>query len=62
MSYIKLLLVTSTFLILTTLSGCEKDGPAERAGESIDEKFEQAGDALEDTADKIEEKTNRNQQ
>lgn len=43
--------------LLVALPGCEKEGPAERAGESIDEavektgeQIEKAGDAIKDTA------------
>lgn len=49
-------LVISTFLF--ALPGCEKQGPAEKAGESIDkatdslgEKVEDAGEAIQDTAE-----------
>jgi hypothetical protein len=36
------------------LYGCESEGPAERAGESIDRTTEQAGDAVERAGDRIE--------
>jgi len=43
--------------LLVALPGCEKQGPAERAGESIDnaatkagDQIEKAGDAIKDTA------------
>lgn len=39
------------------LTGCEEDGPAEEAGESIDEAIDDAGDAIEDAGDDIEDKT-----
>lgn len=35
--------------------GCERDGPAEQAGENIDEAAEKAGDKLEQAGDEIEE-------
>ena len=35
---------------------CEKKGPAERAGERIDESMEDVGDKAEDIGDKIEDK------
>jgi hypothetical protein len=44
--------------LLLPLSGCEKQGPAEKAGESLDnavesagEKVEEAGDAIQDAAE-----------
>jgi len=50
------------------LSGCEEQGPAEEAGEEIDEAVEdageqiddaaeEAGDAVEDAAEEVEEET-----
>lgn len=49
-------LIMSTLFI--ALPGCEKQGPAEKAGESIDnatdklgEKVEDAGEAIQDAAD-----------
>jgi hypothetical protein len=38
----------------TALTGCEDKGPAEKAGEKIDEAVEETGDAVEDAADEIE--------
>lgn len=35
--------------------GCAEDGPAEEAGEKIDEAVENTGDAMEDAADDAEE-------
>ncbi|WP_022663517.1 Rv0909 family putative TA system antitoxin [Paucidesulfovibrio longus] len=32
--------------------GCEKEGPAEKAGKKIDQTLEQAGDSIEDVGDK----------
>lgn len=44
--------------LLVALSGCQKQGPAEKAGENIDkatkslgEKVEDAGDAIQDAAE-----------
>lgn len=53
------------------LTGCEEQGPAEEAGEEIDEAVEdagdeideaaeEAGDAVEDAADEIEDETDSN--
>ena len=38
------------------LAGCDEDGPAEQAGESIDRSVEKAGDALGDAGREIERK------
>jgi len=49
-----LVLGTSVFV----LSGCEKKGPAEKAGQSVDKAAEKAGQkidkAMEKTGDKVE--------
>ncbi|MCS3903132.1 putative small lipoprotein YifL [Methylohalomonas lacus] len=37
--------------LLITLSACEEQGPLEEAGEEIDNKIEDAGDAIEDATD-----------
>lgn len=42
-------------LTIPTMMGCEEKGPAEKAGEKIDEAMEEAGDAMEDAADSVEE-------
>lgn len=33
---------------MLALAGCDNDGPAENAGEEIDEAVEEAGDAVDD--------------
>jgi hypothetical protein len=52
----KLQRVTGTALILglllVALSGCEK-GPAEKAGESVDDAVENVGESLEEAGDSI---------
>jgi hypothetical protein len=40
-------------LLLVALSGCEK-GPAEKAGESVDDAVEKAGESLEKAGDSIQ--------
>jgi hypothetical protein len=51
----------ASILLATVLSlglmGCENEGPAEKAGERIDEAVEEAGEAVEDAGDKIREET-----
>jgi hypothetical protein len=42
--------------VLGGVSGCEREGPAERAGEAIDEAIEDAGEAIEDAGEAIEDK------
>lgn len=39
------------------LTGCEDKGPAEEAGEKIDEAIDDAGDAIEDAGDEVEKET-----
>jgi hypothetical protein len=41
-------------LMLTGLSGCEQEGPAERAGKAVDEAIEDTGEAIEDAQEKVE--------
>lgn len=41
-------------LSVGVLAGCEDQGPAEEAGENIDEAMEEAGDEIEDAADDAE--------
>lgn len=42
---------------LGMVSACEDKGPAEKAGEQIDEAVEESGDAIEEAADEAEEAT-----
>ncbi len=44
-------LFLSMMLLFPIFSGCEQEGPAERAGEAIDEAAEDTGDAIEDATD-----------
>lgn len=44
-------------LLSMSMAGCEQEGPAEEAGEEIDQAIEKAGDELEEAGDKLEEKT-----
>lgn len=37
------------------LAACEEEGPAEQAGEEVDEAMEEAGDSVEEMGDTIEE-------
>lgn len=47
-----LLLITSLSLAVLTF-GCKSEGPAEKAGETIDQTIENTKDALKDASDKI---------
>lgn len=48
-TFFSVLLVGAYVLVF---SGCEREGPAERAGEKIDEAGKKAGEALEETGEK----------
>lgn len=47
----KLPLALLTILFVLGLSACQQDGPAEEAGEAIDNAVEDAGDKIEDATD-----------
>ena len=66
----KILIVTLLMSFMFALTGCEEKGPAEKAGEKIDNvtsnikdnannALEKAGDAIEEAGDKIENKTDK---
>ena len=38
--------------VLTALTACEREGPAERAGEAVDRAVERAGDKIENATDR----------
>lgn len=45
-------------VLLLALVGCERDeGPAEEAGEEIDQAIESAGEKMEEAGDKLRERT-----
>lgn len=58
MSLLKKLIVLVSFLAFLGIGalGCEQKGPAERAGEKIDEAAEQAGEKAEELKEKSGEK------
>lgn len=41
------------------LTGCDQDGPAEQAGEKIDNAVEKAGDKIEEAGDKVQDSVDR---
>ena len=44
--------------LVLVFSGCEQEGPAERAGETIDEAVESVGDAIEDAGESVQDAAN----
>lgn len=50
-----LFLMLLALFSLGALTGCEDPGPAEQAGQEIDEAAEEAGDKLEELGDEAEE-------
>ena len=55
MSKMNLSLVAAAIALGVTLMGCEKhEGPAERAGKSVDKAVEKAGEKIERAGDKIQ--------
>lgn len=50
-------LVVLLFASLAVITGCEKQGPAEKAGEEIDRALDDAGDAMNDAADDVKDAT-----
>jgi len=55
----KVLLLVCGLMLGFSLSSCEKKGPAEKAGEKVDNAIEKAGDKAEKAGDKIKEKTEK---
>jgi hypothetical protein len=58
-SYIKRVLLTLCFTgSLFAVIGCEQEGPAERAGERVDESMETAGEKMENAGENIQDSAN----
>lgn len=51
----KLLFTLWAGLVVIGLVGCKQDGPAERAGKTIDEAVEKTGEQIEKAGEKIKE-------
>ncbi len=51
MKLTKLSLVVLASIFALSLAACSQDGPAEEAGEAIDNAVEDAGDKIEDATD-----------
>ncbi|WP_417550540.1 hypothetical protein [Methylophaga sp.] len=47
----KILLMTFALSSVGFITACENQGPAEEAGEEIDESIEESGDAIEEATD-----------
>ena len=47
----KILLMTFVLSSVGFITACENQGPAEEAGEAVDESAEEAGDAMEEATD-----------
>jgi predicted small lipoprotein YifL len=54
----KTILVLFLATVFLSLAACEREGPAERAGEQIDNAVEDAGAAIENAGDKVRDATN----
>lgn len=52
-----LLAVVGVGMLAFVLGACEQQGPAEQAGEKIDETAEETGEAMDKAADKTKEAT-----
>ncbi|WP_447968133.1 hypothetical protein [Nitrospira sp. M1] len=48
----------SMILMVPFMTGCEQQGPAERAGEAVDEATEEAGEKLEEAGEEMEDAAN----
>jgi len=52
--------IMSIFIVFTlVVTGCDNEGPAEKAGEKIDETVEEVGDTVEDAGDEIQDATQK---
>jgi len=43
-----------TVILMVGLSGCTKEGPAEKAGKKIDKTIQKAGEQIEKAGDKVQ--------
>jgi hypothetical protein len=58
MKALTLLSITTLILVGSIITGCEaNEGPAEKAGEKIDNAVENTGEAIEEAGDKLREET-----
>lgn len=47
----KIILIIFSSMIIVSLAACKKEGPAERAGQKIDETVEKAGEKIKESAE-----------
>lgn len=52
----KIILIIFSSMIIVSLAACKKEGPAERAGQKIDETVEKAGEKIKESAEKAGDK------
>lgn len=58
MKPVKILATALTMLpLLSCMAACQKEGPAERAGKTVDKGLDKAGEQVEKAGDKIKEAT-----
>lgn len=55
----RLLALPAVVAMSLVAAGCDREGPAERAGESLDRGVEKTGDALERAGDRTRDRTTR---
>lgn len=55
----KLLVLLIGLIFLGAFTGCQDEGPAERAGKEIDEAVEKTQEQMEEAGDKIEESVDK---
>ena len=48
----KAIMLLCSFMLVVSVSACKKEGPAERAGKSIDQAMDKAGKKIEQTTEK----------
>ena len=49
----KIMILLGIGMFLAFVTGCEKEGPMEKAGKKIDKTVEKAGDKIEETGENI---------
>lgn len=52
-TFVSALWIIIAFFLIFSISGCEKEGPAEKMGEKIDQSVEEVMDAAEEAGDKL---------
>lgn len=57
MRYAKWLSLLLVVLLVFSVAACEQEGPAEEAGEAVDEAVEETGEGLEEAGEAVEEET-----